>query len=254
MEVFAAFTPPLVAAVLVEADVVSQIHVDPLWAVMVGMTTGVMVVCFISSLVDWYYVLPRRDGLVGSPPCRAPEEERWRRVTWFWFLHRFVAAVATIGGVYVIAICLGIWLYLRYPEVSGGAGGVPVLVGVVTFFGRSYLRYIGQVWQRLISSSAGLGEHLETRVEGHPLSGYVLNVSIEQVDLLKENDTLTHASHRDIAKSCHHNNRTALCRKRCVRGNADHLSKPPSGGHGGCLFETAEQHLEPRSGSRLFVL
>jgi hypothetical protein len=254
-EIASAFALPLVVAGLVEAGVFDAIRVDPLLAVTVGVIAGVMVTCFLSGLVDWYYVLPRRDGLVGPPPCKAPHEDRWHRVTWFWFLHRFVAAVATLGGVYAIAICLGLWIIRRYPQISGDVGGaVPVLIGVVTFFGRSYLRYIGQVWQRLYSPSAALGEHMETKVEVHPLSGYVFNVSIERVDLLKESDVLTHASHADIAKHCQYNSRTSLCQVKCVRGNADATGKAPTGGHGGCLYETGERHLEGPVRTRAFVI
>lgn len=254
MEIAGAFALPLVIAGLLETNVIPSVEVDPIWAVIVGVATGVMAGCFLSSLVDWYYVLPRRDGLVGPPPCKAPQEERWQRVTWFWFLHRFAAAVATIAGVYAIAICLGIWLYQHYPEVSGGVGGVPVLIGVVTFFGRSYLRYIAQVWQRLLSPSASLGEHLETRVEGHPLSGYAFNVAIERVDLLRRDDALTHASHADIAKYCHHDSLSALCEEKCVRGNTAVTGKAPTGGHGGCLLDTEEAALEDAvGGPRVFV-
>ncbi|MDQ3725122.1 MAG: hypothetical protein M3335_04400 [Actinomycetota bacterium] len=255
VEVALAFAPPLAVLALLEAGVLGGFEVDALWAASVGVTAGVMTVCFLSSLVDWYYVLPRRDGLVGSPPCRAPEENRWKRVTWFWFLHRLVAAAATIGGVYAIAICLGLWLNERYPDFSGGVGGtVAVLFAVVSYFARSYLAHIGHVWQRLYSPGAAMGEHLETTVAGRSVTGYVFNVSIERVDLLRQNDVLTHASHEALATHCDHNHRTALCAKECVRGNAEVTGNPPTGGHGGCLFGTEEKHLEKALGrGRLFV-
>lgn len=255
LEAAAAFVLPLIVASLLEADVIEPIRVEPLLAASVSVVAGVMTVCFLSSLIDWYYVLPRRDGLIGEPPCRAPQQTRWQRVTWFWFLHRFVAAVATIGGVYAIAICLGLWLYDRYPDFAGGIGGpVPILAGVVTFFGRSYLRDIGHVWRLLFSPSAALGEHLETKEEGQSVSGYVLNVSIERVDLLHGDDVLTHASHGAIAKNCRHDSRASLCQGKCVRGNADATGKAPTGGHGGCLFETEERFLEdPVRRPRVFV-
>lgn len=254
IEIGVAFIPSLAIAGLLQAGIAPGIELNPIWAAIVGVVAGLMTICFLSSLIDWYYVLPRRDGLIGEPPCKAPGQGLWARVTWFWLLHRFAAAVATIGGVYAIAICLGIWLYQRFPDVSGGVGGIPVLVGIVTFFGSSYLRYIGQVWQLLFTPSASMGEFLETRVEGHPLSGFVLNMAIERVDLLKQNDILTHASHADIAKYCHHNSGAALCATECVRGNAEESGKAPTGGHGGCLFETEERYLEASlERSRVFV-
>ena len=253
-EILGAFGPPLAVAALVDRGAMPPADLDPLFAVSIGVLTAMMIVCFVSSLVDWYYVLPRRDGLVGPPPCKAPQEARWKRVTWFWLLHRFVAAVSTIGGVYAVAVCLGLWINRHYPQFSSELGGaVPILIGVATFFGRSYLRYIAQVWQLLYSPRGALGERLETRSGSDPLSGYLFNVSIERVDLLKEDDTLTHASHADTARHCHHTSREALCRTACVRGNADAEQKAPAGEHGGCLYETDERHREPAPGRRGFV-
>jgi len=223
--------------------------------VVAAVLSGVMVICFLSSLVDWYYVLPRRDGLIGPPPCKAPEESRWQRVTWFWSVHRLIAAMAVIGSVYGLAVGVGLWLNSRNPELSNGIGGtVAVLLAVVTFFGRRYLAYIAHVWHELFSPSPALGEHLETKVEGEPISGYVFNVSIERFDLLNEDDVITHVSHGDVAKQCHHDTNTTLCREKCVRGNADAKGRPPTGGHGGCLYETEERYLEADPGARAFVL
>lgn len=254
LEIVGAFIPPKIAFVLVEAGVAPTVDVELIWTVIVATIAGVMVVCFLSSLVDWYYVLPRRDGLMGPPPCKAPRQNRWQRVTWFWSAHRLIAALAVIGSVYGIAIGVGLWLNSRNPELSSGIGGtVAVLLTIVTFFGRRYLGHIAHVWQELYSSSPALGEHLETRVEGEPISGYVLNVSIERFDLLQENDSLTHVSHGDVATQCNHHSNTPLCREKCVRGNADATGKAPSGGHGGCLYETEERYLEEKSASRVLV-
>lgn len=255
LEVFGAFVPPLVVFALVETGVAPRLEVESSWAAVIATIAGVMVVCFVSSLVDWYYVLPRRDGLVGAPPCKAPRQNRWQRVTWFWSAHRLVAALVVVGAVYGIAIVVGLWLNSRNPELSSGIGGaVAVLLTIVTFFGRKYLRHIGQVWGELFSASPALGEHVETKVEGEPVSGYVLNVSIERFDLLSEDDSLTHVSHGDIARHCNHDDNTPLCRERCVRRNADATGRSPSGGHGGCLYETEERFLEERPASRLLVL
>jgi hypothetical protein len=254
LEILGAFVPPVVVFGLSEAGAIPDISVDLLWAVIAATVAGVMVTCFLSSLVDWYYVLPRRDGLIGPPPCKAPRESRWQRVTWFWSAHRFAAAVAVIASVYGIAIAVGLWLNNRNPELSSGIGGtVAGLLALVTFFGRKYLAHIRHIWNELYSPSPALGEYLETKVEGESVSGYVLNVSIERLDLLKENDTLTHVSHGDIAKRCQHNGSTALCRERCIRGNADATGRPPSGGHGGCLYETEERFLEDDGSPRMLV-
>lgn len=254
LEILGAFTPPILVFGLLEAGVAPAVDVEPIWALVAATISGVMVVCFLSSLVDWYYVLPRRDGLVGPPPCKAPRQNRWQRVTWFWSVHRLAAAMVVVGSVYGLAIGVGFWLNGRYPDLSNGIGGsAALLLAIVTFFGRKYLGHVIQGFLELFSSSPALGEHVETKVEGESVSGYLLNVSIERFDLLNENDSLTHVSHADIAKHCHHHSNTPLCRERCVRGNADATGRTPSGGHGGCLYETKEQYLEEKPASRVLV-
>lgn len=255
LEVASAFFPPLVAFGLVEDGLIPSLEIGAMWTVVAAVMAGVIVVCFLSSLVDWYFVLPRRDGLVGPPPCKAPRESRWQRVTWFWSVHRLVAALAVVGGAYGIAVTVGLWLNDRNPELSNGIGGtVTVLLAMVTFFGRKYLAHIRHVAHELFSPSPALGERIETRLDKEPVSGYVLNVAIERFDLLNEDDALTHVSHADVANHCRHDSNTALCRERCIRGNADTTGRAPTGGHGGCLYETEERYLEGKTGPRFIVL
>lgn len=57
---------------------------------------------YVSSLVDWYSVRPRVDGIVGDgPPCRTSGAERWGNVTRLWYLHRGVAEFLGILAVIV---------------------------------------------------------------------------------------------------------------------------------------------------------
>jgi hypothetical protein len=61
---------------------------------------------FISSLVDWYWILPRIGGLGDhEAPCEAPGE-RWKYPTAIWLLHRGLATAL------VVAIIAAVPLYL----------------------------------------------------------------------------------------------------------------------------------------------
>lgn len=56
-----------------------------------------------SSLVDWYWVLPRVSGLLGHRSCRSEPESggatvSWEGVTRWWLTHRIVSAIAVAVG------------------------------------------------------------------------------------------------------------------------------------------------------------
>jgi hypothetical protein len=56
---------------------------------------------YASSLVDWYYIRPRLDGIVREPPCRTSGDEAWGNLSRLWYLHRALAEI--LGIVAVIA-------------------------------------------------------------------------------------------------------------------------------------------------------
>lgn len=54
---------------------------------------------YLSSLVDWYVILPRVSGQLGAWPCRDrdprfPFPHSWKEVTRWWYIHRIVATFA----------------------------------------------------------------------------------------------------------------------------------------------------------------
>ncbi len=56
-------------------------------------------VIYLSSLVDWYVILPRVSGQLGAKPCRDrdphfPFPHSWKEVTRWWYIHRIVATLA----------------------------------------------------------------------------------------------------------------------------------------------------------------
>jgi hypothetical protein len=54
---------------------------------------------YLSSLFDWYLILPRVSGLLGPRPCRPSSGEpstfpdSWRETTRWWYVHRIAAAL-----------------------------------------------------------------------------------------------------------------------------------------------------------------
>jgi len=67
---------------------------------------------YVSSLVDWYVILPRVTGQLGARPCRSHLGQEpgvwpktWCETTRWWYFHRLVAAVAFRFGLgYAVAL------------------------------------------------------------------------------------------------------------------------------------------------------
>jgi hypothetical protein len=86
---------------------------------------------YLSSLVDWYVVLPRISGLLGARPCRPCTGEpprfpsTWREVTRWWYVHRIAAAlVLRFGLSYAVVIAIGPVVDL--PVAASVVGGAVV--------------------------------------------------------------------------------------------------------------------------------
>jgi hypothetical protein len=98
---------------------------------------------FWSSMVDWYWVLPRISGLLGHRSCRAAPEPgapgiSWEEVTRWWLIHRTIAAVAVAvcgGGLLGTLTGLGARSLDATPAVQGMIG---VLTAVVATFAEVY--------------------------------------------------------------------------------------------------------------------
>jgi hypothetical protein len=58
------------------------------------MLAVMLAVVVASSMLDWFYVRPRRDGQVWMPPCVSGGLQRWERVTKTWLRHRTFAEIA----------------------------------------------------------------------------------------------------------------------------------------------------------------
>lgn len=102
-------------------------------------TALVFSVFVVSSLIDWFYVLPRRDGIVSDPPCWGRDREYWIRVSKTWVRHRVIAEMAFI--VFPIAgfAVLMIQLDSRFPD--GPERNIFRLASVVTLVAGAVLRF-----------------------------------------------------------------------------------------------------------------
>lgn len=95
---------------------------------------------FISSLIDWYWILPRVSGLGGyAAPCEDSGSEQWSGLTSLWYFHRALATAL------VAAVATGIPLYMTSITNDGprhAAWDVAVFTvgGLAGLFSRHSLR------------------------------------------------------------------------------------------------------------------
>ncbi len=105
-----------------------NLGIAPISTVILAVTA---VVILLSSLIDWFIILPRVSGLLGIRPCREPERdfprrpETWREVTRWWYIHRIAAAVVLRFGL-SFAISLTLARYIAVPHGAAIVGGAAV--------------------------------------------------------------------------------------------------------------------------------
>jgi hypothetical protein len=96
---------------------------------------------YLSSLVDWFVILPRMTGMLGARPCRTQEARHprfphsWRETTRWWLVHRIVAALVLRFGL-AFALTLTLHRYISMP------GGTKIVAGALLGFLASYLKVI----------------------------------------------------------------------------------------------------------------
>ena len=147
---------------------------------------ALIVAVFVSSLVDWYYVRPRIDGLVCVPPCRAAASEKgpWKRVTRRWYLHRGLATLAYIAFAIAIAVIVMIMLVREDPAAAGVTGGVSGIAGLLLIFAGSYRSSLPTVARWVLSPAFVLGDDLEYEGYGGKKRGYVLHLAVPVAKLV----------------------------------------------------------------------
>jgi hypothetical protein len=91
-------------------------------ALIVGVTVASCAV-YVSSLVDWYWILPKVSGMIGLAPCERAGGERFAAVTKMWFFHR--AAATTI----VTFVLAGVPGYMAGRGAGGAEGAGWAVLG-----------------------------------------------------------------------------------------------------------------------------
>ena len=138
---------------------------------------------YASSLVDWYYIRPRLDGLVREPPCRASRGDACMHLTRAWYAHRSVAELLGITSLSVGLVALCLWLI---PGASNQA--LEVSLGVVAALAGLLAALVGgavdTVRHRAIDPpDHWLGDELH---QGSPPGRYLLHVDVRNVIVRRE--------------------------------------------------------------------
>ena len=155
---------------------------DEARAMLVGVAYFFLVV-LMSSMVDWYYIRPRIDGVVRAPPCQSSGAPIWKRVTRRWYLHRSIAAAAYLALVVDIAFVV-IWMLLREaPLAAGVIGGIGPLIAIGVMVFHAYRVEMKTVPGLVMSPEFVLGDDLTYYPPRAPRRGYVLHVAVPKIKL-----------------------------------------------------------------------
>jgi hypothetical protein len=181
----------------------------------------------VSSLIDWYYVRPRIDGVVCEPPCRSSGSDRWKQPTRWWFLHRGLAALAYMGFAIVIALVVVLMLAREHKTAQAVVGGVGGLAGLLLIFADTYRKQIPAVSRFVLSSAHCLGDVLSYRLEGEKQRGFVLHVAMPVTKLVPlDADTglptgvpFVEIENADMAKLKFRATHPIACAKSCAKLN-----------------------------------
>jgi hypothetical protein len=142
------------------------------------------VLIMLSSLIDWYYIRPRIDGVVCMPPCRSSGSETWKGPTRWWFLHRGLATLAYIGFALVVALVIMLMLVRVHKTAAGVIGGVGGIAGLLLIFAGRYRSELPTVAQFVLSPAYCLGDDLAFQARRGPERGYVLHVAVPVTKLV----------------------------------------------------------------------
>ncbi|HEX2160636.1 MAG TPA: hypothetical protein VHF88_02335 [Thermoleophilaceae bacterium] len=147
-------------------------------AVLLCSTVGALGV-FVSSLVDWYWILPKVSGIVCPAPCEAPGGERWESPTGHWYFHRGVATLLVSG------MATGICGYMAATTDDQGEAaiwGVVALVAISTAVVKFNEQGIKALWYGFsppihVGDTILAERHTEGPVERR--RAYVVDVSLQ---------------------------------------------------------------------------
>jgi len=143
-------------------------------AIVIGVLVGVATI-YISSLLDWYWIVPRVSGTVGPAPCELSGQERWAGLTNFWFFHRAVATSVVIG------VLAGVPAFIA--GHSGSDGTAWALLGSALAVGYSSVNTgVRTALSFAFNSPVHVGDIIRVRADpedDHLQDAYVVDVSIQ---------------------------------------------------------------------------
>jgi len=152
-------------------------------AIAIGLAT-LFVLILASSLVDWYYIRPRIDGVIRTPPCLSSGSDDWKGPTRWWFLHRGLATLAYFAFALMVALVLMLMLVREHPAAAGVIGGVGGLTGLMLIFAGSYRAQLPTVAQFVLSPAFCLGDDLSFEAHKWNGRGFVLHVAVPVTKLV----------------------------------------------------------------------
>lgn len=150
---------------------------------------ALFVVVLVSSLIDWYYIRPRIDGVVCEPPCLASKEQKgpWKRVTRRWYIHRGLATFAYILFAIAVAVIVLLMLIREDHAAAELIGGISGIAGLLLIFAGSYRSELPTAAKWALSPGFYLGDDLTYEGAQRTKRGYVLHVAIPVVKLVPLN-------------------------------------------------------------------
>ena len=115
---------------------------------------------FASSLVDWYWILPRVSGVVCFAPCEQPGREQWSAVTSIWYFHRAASTA------FVSLAVAGVPLYMLDNAQAGHGVAFWLLVsGGVGALAAGYDRQVPRALWYAFNPPVHVGDRVRTRVQ-----------------------------------------------------------------------------------------
>jgi hypothetical protein len=171
---------PLLLAILVAAfDLGPLLHPAGVAAALSVPLLAILV----SSAIDWYVILPFRDGLVGLPACRVEEVDLTtrRRYTKLWVAHR-LGCEMSIAASLIVAVVLLLAHYARnFDEIITIVGALGIPAALVLVAGKRW--FLGGL-RFCLRQGPALGNWVKgptyTKREGEKIhEGFVIDVSLD---------------------------------------------------------------------------
>lgn len=224
--------PMIVASVLILSNYNADVRI---WDFTVDETAALVVapamlftLIVLSSLIDWYYIRPRIDGVVCAPPCRSSGSDTWKRPTRRWFLHRGLATVAYILFALVVALVVMIMLVREHPAVAGVIGGVGGIASLLLIFAGDYRAQLPTVAKWALSPAYCLGDDLTYKGYRTGGRGFVLHVAVPVTKLVPLDDTgmrtevpFVERKNTDLADAELIPRETVACEEECAKLNPE---------------------------------